>query len=67
MLDSLPIENSLQEPLYTTKFLFSIHEDGRRYERTNELKRTHRKIDRKRDVFHESAKQPKWKSKGENQ
>ncbi len=33
----------------------------------NELKRTHRKIDRKRYVFHNGAKQPKWKSKNENQ
>jgi hypothetical protein len=67
VLDSLKIENSLQEPLYAAKFLFSVHKNARRYERTNELKRTHRKIDRNRDVFHKSAKQPKWKSKSENQ
>ena len=67
VLDSLQIENALQEPLYATKLLFSVHKNERRDARTNELKRTHRKIDRKRDVFHKSAKQPKWKSKSENQ
>jgi hypothetical protein len=57
----------LQEPFDATRLLFSGNQDERRYDGTNELKRTHRKIDRKRDVFHNDAKQPKWKRKCENQ
>jgi hypothetical protein len=48
VLDSLQIENSLQEPLDAPTFLFSVNQDESRYERTKGLKRTHRKIYRNR-------------------
>ena len=67
MLDSLQIENSLQEPLNATRFLFSGNKDERRYHGTNKLKRTYRKMYRKRHMCNKSAKQPKRKSKNENQ
>jgi hypothetical protein len=42
VLDARPIENALQEPLDATRLLFSGNENERRYDGTNELKRTHR-------------------------